>query len=146
MQLQRYLQKEQDKGIYFGDHFRADTWHYKWYMSENSIGVEVNSSEKAEHFIDEFLTKEDKLIIKPSMSRPKIVRDCDLIGIMSGRGAGIREVGDLIELIQGQNITHVYFSSIYKNGSNPTILTFSSRGPPNEFYNTCRIMPVIVKS
>lgn len=145
MQLQRYLLKNKKKGVPFGEHFKENTWDYEWYMGENIIGIKNNPSTEAEAFMSEFLIREDKLIITPSKMLPVIARRSDSIGAMSGEDSGIKEVRDLLTLIQLQETTHVYQSSEYEDGRNPRILTFSQRTPPKELFNYSKIMPIKIK-
>ena len=93
-------------------------------------------------FPNDFITRDDTLILIPAtdLVYPQIrLRSDPNYGIGH---AGIREIKDMIELIQLQDITHVFYSSDYENGRRPEILTFSLQVPPKEFYKLGAIMPV----
>ncbi len=142
MQLQRYLLKRNWLGIYFGEHFREHSWDYEWFIGENRIGVTNNPSTEAECFIDSFLVRDDELIMIPSQISPRIERKSDQFGVMSGRSSGIKEVYDLIQLIRGQDTTHVCLTYENPEGGFPRILTFSTTAPPDRFYVSGKIMSV----
>ena len=74
-----------------------------------------NRSTGSKNFIDGFLVKDGRLIIKPS--GPSITRISGSLARMSGYCSGVELIKDLIGLIQSQETTHVYLSSESKNGA-----------------------------
>ncbi|MBI2581598.1 hypothetical protein HYV87_00530 [Candidatus Woesearchaeota archaeon] len=142
MHLQRYLLSDRGRGVYFGEHSREHHWDFDWYKSTDKIGITNNPSTEAEHFISGFLVREDALLIVPSPDYPKIKRKSDSFGLMVGDKTVSKNIYELIQLIQGQEITHAYQASIQEDGSYPRILTFSPAAPPAELYVARKIMPI----
>jgi len=141
MELKRYLLKDREKGDYFGEYNKISTWDYNWFFGKDKIGVTGNASTEAECFIGGFLVREkDALDIEPSQVQPIIRRTSDPIGRMSGT----EEVYNLIQLIQGQEVTHSYLSSPHENGKAPFILTFSKNAPSSELYNPGKSIPIFI--
>ena len=59
---------------------------------------------------------------------------------MIGITAGIKEVYDLIKLMQKQKTTHAFVTSEYEDGRDCRILTFSPTPPPKELYKSGKSM------
>ena len=60
---------------------------------------------------------------------------------MRGNDGGLEEIGELVKLIQGSDVTHMYLSSDKPEGY-AKILTFSSTEPSKELYEKGKILPV----
>lgn len=146
MQLQRYLRKDQDKAMYFGDHERKHTYDFDWYLGKN-IGIKNNPSTEAESFIEYFLTRNDVLLITPSKEHPRIaISSNKKFARMSEFESGPEEVYKLIELLQSQEMTYAFISSDHKDGTFGDILTFSLTAPPDDLYKIGKIMPIEIES
>ena len=141
MNIQRYLRKG-EKTIDFGEYFIVNRWDFDWYMGENKIGISSNPSTEAEHFMQGFFVRDDELIIRPS-EFPCISRTSDKFATMRGKSSGIREINNLIELIQRQETTHAFIAS--KDGGYTGICTFSPIEPPSELYELGKVMPVKIR-
>jgi len=139
MKIQTYVLKEGRERDTIGETFEVNTWDFNWYIGENRIGVTNNPSTEGESFMRGFLVRKDSITIVPSKKKPKIQRESESYGRMSGRSAGIKEVYDLIELIQGQEVTHAYQATDEEGYGR--ILTFSPMAP-SKAYKKRIILPV----
>ena len=144
MELQRYLLKNKNNGCFFGEHFKEPKWDYDWYFAERTIGIAGNPSSEAELFIGGFLVTEDSLIIQQSEEFPKIQRSSHESARIAGADSGIRQIKDLIDFIKKQETTHIYLSSLNKNGNFPRILTFSQQNPSKDLYKKGNPMKVLL--
>lgn len=144
MQIKRYLQKDDEKVDYFGEHFEEDSWDFRWFIGMDKIGIVGNPSTEAECFMGGFLVADDKLIITPSKEFPRIRRESGHYARMSGQSSNRRNISDLIELIQAQETTHVYQASSLPDSHGLHILTFSPTAPPKGLYRIVKIMPVVI--
>ena len=149
MELQRYLLKDENKSECFGRHSWKNGQDFNWLFGEKSIGLVKTpySPDEAKDFINNFLTTDDRLIVILYNKSPQIVRQdapgryLTLKNINMGYD---KEVSKLVSMIHSQDITHVFLSSEYENGSHPEILTFSRQAPKEELYIKGRIMPVLI--
>ena len=141
MQIQRYLTKDKAKVEAFGEHRKEHRWDFDWYIGDTKIGVTGNPSTEAECFIGGILVADDELIITPSQKRPRIQRASESYAVMRGNDGGLEEIGELVKLIQGNDVTHMYLSSDRPEGY-PRILTFSPTEPSKELYEKGKILPV----
>jgi len=143
MQIQRYVHKDKAKVDTFGEHYVEHRWDFDWYIGDNKIGVSGNPSKEAESFIGGILVADDELIITPSQKRPSIQRANRSYGVMRGNDGGLEEIGELVKLIQGNDVTHMYVSSARPEGY-AGILTFSPTEPSKELYEKGKILPVTI--
>lgn len=144
MQIQRYLLKNKEQADYFGEHFRESSWDFEWFIGLNKIGIVGNPSTEAECFMAGFLVGDERLLITPSKESPKIKRGDIPYARMSGHDSDIRNVYDLIELIQSQETTHAYIASDNPEKYGERILAFSTTAPSKERYQIGKVMPVVI--
>ena len=141
MQIQRYLAIDKTRVDWFGEHYERHKWDFDWYIGDNKLGIIGNPSTEAEFFIGGILVADDSLIITPSQKNPRIQRANERLAVMRGEEGGIEEIYELIKLIQGKDVTHLYLSS-----SNPEddsrILTFSPIEPSKALYKKGKILSV----
>ncbi|HLD37713.1 MAG TPA: hypothetical protein VJA86_03940 [Candidatus Nanoarchaeia archaeon] len=153
MELQRYLLRDENKGEFFGaytaDYSGADAY---FLFAGGNIGITKTTEEELKqvekHFIDDFLTTDDKLILRPDETSPEIARE-SLPGryltssriILSNK----IEILQLIKLIQSPRV-HAFMSSRFSDGGYLNILTFSRQAPPERLYLKGRSMPVSVEA
>ena len=141
MQIQRYLTKDKAKVEAFGEHYKEHRLDFDWYIGDKKIGVTGNPSTEAECFIGGILVADDELIITPSQKRPKIQRASKSYAVMRGNDGCLEEIGELVKLIQNNDLTHMYISSEKPEGY-AGILTFSPTEPSKELYEKGKILPV----
>jgi len=150
MELQRYLQRNEDIGAYFGRNSPFHTWDFDYYIDENrggiadTIGLTSNQSTNANSFISGILHGIDRLIVR--LPYPGMWLERASAAVICPRDNGDEEyIGKLAELIQSQDVTHVYASSLNADGELPNVLTFSYYPPPGQLYIPDSTMPVVLK-
>ena len=143
MRIQRYLTIDWAEVEIFGEHYKECRWDFDWYIGDNKIGVTGNFSIESEDFISGILVEDDELIITPSQKIPSIKRVGESYAVIGGNDGGLEEVGELIKLIQGNDVTHMYLSSGKPKGR-AKILTFSPTEPSKELYKKGKILPVSI--
>lgn len=141
MQIQRYIPKDETKVETFGEHYKEHRWDFDWYIGDKKIGITGNPTTESQRFIGGILVADDELIITPSQRIPKIQRASEFYAVMRGNDGGLEEIGELVKLIQSNDITHMYLSSDRPEGY-AEILTFSPTEPSKELYEKGNILPI----
>ena len=151
MRLERYLLKKGAEGIqYFGDHIEKYSYDYMWYFGDKNVGIRNQPSTEAESFVRGLLVREsDALIVTPSATRPRIVRKSESYGMISGRSSGGFElINPLVELLQGTDVVHLYYTSLKLDGTGTflhKVLTFSPEAPTMDVYVKGTPMEIIIR-
>ncbi len=141
MQLQRYVPKDENKGIRFGHYDRSKDagTNFMWYVGENKIGMLNNGSMEADLFIRGFLAADDTLVLSdyPGVERKN---NNGMSGVALEGVLGQENMRALVELLSRG--AHAYVSSITES-EGPWLLTFSSEAPPEELYQQVKPMPIV---
>ena len=149
--IQRYLLKDKNTGVYFGEHITFDEPDFRWYVGVNSYGIDPSPHILGgiDKYFNDILTRDDRIIIHPdypnlTMPQPWVRFRSRMNETWLHPRNGLEQLHGLIALILSQSETYAYVSSSNEDGSNPDILTFSPQKPPEHLYSVGKVLPVTV--